>query len=168
MRRLTYRDEEGQAKWMPELLEDDSGLAGVVIRGTLADYEETGLEPEEIIEMKARMEAQDGDYIEKEAAKEAILSWAVCINHPELLSKEDAMDCIDNLPAADVAEVRHGRWERVKNPQWPVYSHDKCSVCGWWNTKNALCYDAGRKPGHSLNFCPNCGAKMNLEDTKND
>lgn len=41
MRRLTYRDEEGQAKWMPELLEDDSGLAGVVIRGTLADYEDT-------------------------------------------------------------------------------------------------------------------------------
>lgn len=108
------------------------------------------------------------DYIEKETAKEAILSWAVCINHPELLSKEDAMHCIDNLPAADVAEVRHGRWERVKNPQWPVYSHDKCSVCGWWNTKNALCYDAGRKPGHSLNFCPNCGAKMSLEDTKND
>lgn len=60
MRRLTYRDEEGQAKWMPELLEDDSGLAGVVIRGTLADYEDTGLEPEEIIELKARMEAQDG------------------------------------------------------------------------------------------------------------
>ena len=45
------------------------------------------------------------DYIEKETAKEAILSWAVCINHPELLSKEDAMHCIDNLPAADVAEV---------------------------------------------------------------
>ena len=108
------------------------------------------------------------DYIEKEAAKEAILSWAVCINHPELLSTDDAMHCIDTLPAADVAEVRHGRWERVKNPQWPVYSHDKCSVCGWWNTKNALCYDAGRKPGHSLNFCPNCGAKMSLEDTKND
>lgn len=49
------------------------------------------------------------DYIEKETAKEAILSWAVCINHPELLSKEDAMHCIDNLPAADVAPVRHGR-----------------------------------------------------------
>lgn len=45
---------------MPELLEDDSGLAGVVIRGKLADYEETGLEPEEIIELKARMEVQDG------------------------------------------------------------------------------------------------------------
>ena len=50
------------------------------------------------------------DYIEKEAAKEVILSWAVCINHSELLSKEDAMHCIDSLPAADVAEVRHGRW----------------------------------------------------------
>ena len=60
MRRLTCRDEEGQAKWMPELLEDDSGWAGAVIRGKLAEYEDTGLEPEEIIELKARMEVQDG------------------------------------------------------------------------------------------------------------
>ena len=55
------------------------------------------------------------DYIEKEAAKEAILSWAVCINHPELLSKEDAMHCIDNLPAADVvpkAAYDQVAWER--------------------------------------------------------
>ena len=65
------------------------------------------------------------DYIEKEAAKEAILSWAVCINHPELLSKEDAMYCIDNLPAADVAPVRHGRWEPPAVGKYGVL----CSVC---------------------------------------
>lgn len=70
---------------------------------------------------------------------------------------------IHQTPAADVAPVRHGKWESVKNPQWPAHSHDKCSVCGWWNTKNALCYDGGYKPGHSLNFCPNCGAKMDGE-----
>ena len=63
-------------------------------------------------------------------------------------------------PAADVAPVVHGRWESVKNPQWPAYSHDKCIICGWWNTKNALCYDGNKKPGHSLHYCPNCGAKM--------
>lgn len=32
--------------WMPELLEDDSGLAGALIRDRLAAYEDTGLEPE--------------------------------------------------------------------------------------------------------------------------
>ena len=62
--------------------------------------------------------------------------------------------------------VKHGRWNSVKNPQWPAYSHDKCSICGWWNTKNALCYDGNHKPGHSLNYCPNCGAKMDGGDAE--
>ena len=48
MERLTYRDKEGRAQWMPELLEDDSGLAGALIRDRLAAYEDTGLEPEDI------------------------------------------------------------------------------------------------------------------------
>lgn len=65
-----------------------------------------------------------------------------------------------SISTADVAPVVHGRWDSVKNPQWPAYSHDKCSICGWWNTKNALCYDGNKKPGHSLNYCPNCGADM--------
>lgn len=76
----------------------------------------------------------------------------------------DILEMIHSEPAADVAAVRHGEWERVKNPRWPAHSHDKCSVCGWWNTKNALCYDGGHKPGHSLNYCPNCGAKMEAEE----
>ena len=45
------------------------------------------------------------EYIERAAVKDEILSWAVCINHPELLSKEDTMYCIDNIPTADVVEV---------------------------------------------------------------
>lgn len=40
MKRLTYRDKEGRAQWMPELIEDDTGMAGAIIRGTLADYED--------------------------------------------------------------------------------------------------------------------------------
>lgn len=76
--------------------------------------------------------------------------------------------CIDEAPIIDPEDLRpHGRWESVKNPRWPAYSHDKCSVCGWWNTRNALCYDGGHKPGHSLNYCPNCGAKM-IEEVPNE
>lgn len=70
---------------------------------------------------------------------------------------------IDCTPTVDAVPVVHGRWERVKNPQWPAYSHDKCNICGWWNTKNAMCYDGHKKPGHSLNYCPNCGADMRGE-----
>ena len=78
-----------------------------------------------------------------------------------------AQQIIDRQPTIDRESlIPHGRWESVKNPRWPAYSHDKCSVCGWWNTRNALCYDGGHKPGHSLNYCPNCGAKM-IEEVLN-
>ena len=90
------------------------------------------------------------EYIERAAVKDEILSWAVCINHPELLSKEDTMYCIDNVPAADVAEVRHGRLEYA--PYNGVYDA-KCSNCG---------YSPGIKFWDSP-YCPNCGALM-LED----
>ena len=44
-------------------------------------------------------------YIEREAAKRELLSWAACMNHPEYLIKDDALHVIDSIPAADVAEV---------------------------------------------------------------
>ena len=45
------------------------------------------------------------EYIEREAAKRELLSWAVSINHPEYLIKDDALHVIDSIPAADVVEV---------------------------------------------------------------
>lgn len=71
---------------------------------------------------------------------------------------------LKKIPVADVGPVVHGKWERVANPNWPAHIHDKCSICGWWNTRNALCYDGSNKPGHSLNYRPNCGAKMDGDD----
>ena len=44
------------------------------------------------------------EYIEREAAKRELLSWAVSINHPEYLIKDDALHIIDSIPAADVVE----------------------------------------------------------------
>ena len=45
------------------------------------------------------------EYIEREAAKRELLSWAVSLNHPEYLIKDDALHIIDSFPAADVVEV---------------------------------------------------------------
>nr|MDY5755927.1 hypothetical protein [Eubacteriales bacterium] len=45
------------------------------------------------------------EYIEREAAKSELLSWAVCMNHPEYLIKDDALHVIDSMPAADVVGV---------------------------------------------------------------
>ena len=105
------------------------------------------------------------EYIERTAVKDEILSWAVCINHSELLSKEDTMYCIDNIPAADVVEVRHGRWvDENKNPiPWDECnskcpSHSAyCSECGEWLT------GSDEYPATGL-YCPNCGARMGKED----
>ncbi len=55
-----------------------------------------------------------------------------------------------NLPAADVAPVRHGRW-LAQNDFWR-----KCSECeGTWHEQWIK--------GKALNYCPNCGAKMDLK-----
>ena len=45
------------------------------------------------------------EYIERETVKRELLSWAVSINHPEYLIKDDALHIIDSIPTADVAEV---------------------------------------------------------------
>ena len=59
---------------------------------------------------------------------------------------------IAHAPAADVAPVVHGRW---------VYGEDvdiQCSVCG------ADAFTEGDYRQVKSRYCPNCGAKMDLED----
>lgn len=61
-------------------------------------------------------------------------------------------DDLENFPAADVAPVVHGRW---------IYGEDidiQCSVCG----ADALTEGDYRQV--KSRYCPNCGAKMDLED----
>ena len=59
---------------------------------------------------------------------------------------------IMDIPAADVAPVHHGRWiEQEKYTFGVMYD---CSICG----------DRILDNGHSWNYCPNCGAKMDKEE----
>ena len=59
---------------------------------------------------------------------------------------------IIDIPAADVAPVRHGRWiEQEKYTFGVMYD---CSICDNRILDN----------GHSWNYCPNCGAKMDIQD----
>ena len=62
---------------------------------------------------------------------------------------EGALYVLGYLPAADVAPVVHGRW------YWAEDGHCKCSVCGQYATVKRLVV--------KTNYCPNCGAKMDLE-----
>lgn len=66
----------------------------------------------------------------------------------------DLVDIFAEIPAADVAPVVHGRWIKDDFLSDDVNNAEKCSQCGeligWF--------------GNLPNYCPNCGAKMDIED----
>ena len=71
-------------------------------------------------------------------------------------------DCISELmaiPAADVAEVRHGRWILEREPDGTPYCFH-CSVCD--NDFHHIGIMT------ATDYCPNCGARMDKEATNNE
>ena len=81
------------------------------------------------------------EYIEREAALEII-------NSLNIASALYAGRKIINLPPADVAPVRHGRWIETGRGLLGADSY-KCSEC-----EQPMPFYNGYK------YCPNCGAKM--------
>ena len=65
-------------------------------------------------------------YIEREAAKRELLSWAVCMNHPEYLMRDDALHVIDSIPAADVVEVVRCKDCKYWQDNNDGYPHQEC------------------------------------------
>lgn len=64
--------------------------------------------------------------------------------------EEEIKDWLHRLPAADVQEVRHGRWIWSIMPVTGAIEH-KCSVC---ETPYYMAF------AMIMNYCPNCGARM--------
>ena len=84
-------------------------------------------------------------YIKREYAVDAVLD--IYCNTPDIdLSCEKFEAAILKIQAADVAPVRHGRWLHRKNGV--AY----CSECEVDTVED------------ETNYCPNCGAKMDLND----
>jgi ribosomal protein L32 len=98
------------------------------------------------------------DLISRQAAIEAVRKCQVKEVTPAYMLIDKA-GVMTELMMLSSAQPKTGKWIPTQNPQWKAYYHDKCSVCGWWNTKNAVCRDS-KKKAHSLNYCPNCGAMM--------
>lgn len=97
------------------------------------------------------------EYIERAAAEQAIAAIMPSMSTPDgagandemvFAAQEmcaDALNTIRRIPAAEVAEVKHGRWVRDK---WPSRTHKLiCSECGEWSSKKSR-------------YCPSCGALM--------
>lgn len=72
----------------------------------------------------------------------------------EAINNQRFAKWLKQLPAADVAEVKHGKWER-SDKEYSYYQY-KCSNCGCddytQTDRNGQC--------KIMDYCPNCGAKM--------
>ena len=88
------------------------------------------------------------EYIEREALYEKAYWHGEHPNvnnpFPDGVEAIDIND-VDAIPAVDVAPVRHGRWKRYGR------NLGECSSCG-------------EIVNIRYKFCPNCGAKMDLEE----
>ena len=62
---------------------------------------------------------------------------------------------VRNIPAADVAPVRHGLWEARAIP--------RSDPDGDWIALEYHCSLCNRLEYRKENYCPNCGCRMDLE-----
>ena len=87
------------------------------------------------------------EYIKKETAYRAIMG-----ERPEAREPSWFAELVLEIPAADVAPVRHGRW--LVDGYVCGETEYQCSVCKEteWRTSSSR-----------LAYCPFCGAKMDLE-----
>ena len=87
------------------------------------------------------------EYIKREAATNVACNILWKMND---LSTSVMAKALNSIPAADVAPVRHGRWKCNK----------PCPVCGGDRFEGL---DADIWADWEPPYCPNCGAKMDLE-----
>lgn len=84
------------------------------------------------------------EYIEREKAYEKC-GWYNTVNGKSICAARK--DELAAIPAADVAPVRHGHWIEYQTPHIIC-----CSYCDW-----------GTGPDEKTKYCPNCGAKMEVD-----
>ena len=103
-----------------------------------------------------------GDLIERDKIYEAVYDLACKsvgviggISEDYAYGLREAAHMIEEAPAVDAAPVVHGRWV-----EYPVAHYFKCSKC-----KYIVPYKKAVRINEkqSYNYCPNCGAKMNVE-----
>ena len=91
------------------------------------------------------------EYIKREEIRRAYEKLARSYMHGEPYIADWKLDeMIEELPAADVELVKHGRWETNSDRPDSLI----CSIC-------KCGFDMWKHDPH--NYCPNCGAKMDGE-----
>lgn len=95
------------------------------------------------------------EYIEREE----LMKFPIRRNHYDqehgnehfIYGIETVLEYAENLPAADVAPVVHGRWKASSVLL-------ECQNCGEIYSR------LGGNGGKAWNYCPNCGARMDYKE----
>lgn len=91
------------------------------------------------------------EYIERKEAIDTVVE--TYYDTPDINLNESKLEAaLRSVPAADVAPVVHGRW--IEQEKYTFGTMYDCSICSTRILDN----------GHSWNYCPNCGAKMDGGD----
>ena len=85
------------------------------------------------------------EYIKKEDIEQKIQDGLnnLVLGHDAI----EVLGMIYEMPDADVAKVRHGRWLCVDTDTEQFFLCNRCKKKEYWES----------------NYCPNCGCKMDLE-----
>ena len=93
----------------------------------------------------------DADALKKKAKMKGHCLSALITLHYMCVSTHD----IDDAPTIEAEPVKHGRWEK----QQGLYSCSECGkVCPYDVQADVIEY-------WPCNYCPNCGARMDLEES---
>lgn len=100
------------------------------------------------------------EYIERERLKSILRRFITeCEtdgDNEEANIFRDVIDITDEIQAADVAPVRHAKWI-----EYPRAHYFKCSECKYTVPHKKAALISGYR---QYNYCPHCGAKMDVED----
>lgn len=82
-----------------------------------------------------------------------------------VFTRESIEQIVSNLPAADVAEVRHGRWIPKINHTYIPVEYDENGIPVLHEYISYRCSLCGREETKEEPYC-HCGARMDKEDDK--
>lgn len=103
---------------------------------------------------------KDGWYLQKTYYS----TYGAGVKTAPLISVPTASDFYDdnghllNNPISETESIKHGKWNTVVNSNNHITYY--CPICG--SIFNKGCADLG-----DYNYCPNCGAKMDLDEVEN-
>lgn len=100
-------------------------------------------------------------YIDVEALGIGMAREEIFANPEFAQGWNNAIEIINNVPAADVTPVVHGQWIGIDSSFWKPTHSGGIPVF----RKTYRCSECGRRTAIAENYCPNCGAKMDKEET---